>query len=71
MIATGTNHQALGSLQDGDEMVLDIEDLGRLTDFVKDEMKRQWERGIDEETAKRVRETATGGPPRKNPKTQK
>lgn len=69
VIATGTNHQALGALQDGDEMVLEIEDLGRLTVFVKDDMKRQWERGIDEETAKRVKETATGFNPRNNPKT--
>ncbi len=55
VIATGTNHQGLGALQDDDEVVMEIEGLGTLTVYVKDPLKRDWPRGIDEEMARRVR----------------
>ena len=55
VIACGTNHQGLGALQDGDVVVMEVESLGTLTVYVKDALKREWPRGIDEETAARIR----------------
>ncbi len=58
VIATGTNHQQLGALQDGDEVGLEISNWGRLTVYVQDKLKRTWPRGIDREVAARVRSTS-------------
>ena len=55
MIATGTNHQGLGALQDGDEVLMEIEKIGSFTLSVRDPLKRSWPRGIDEATAARAR----------------
>ena len=55
VIATGTNHQGLGPVQDGDSVALDILGLGTLTVNVTDERKRVWSREIDQEMAKMVR----------------
>jgi 2-keto-4-pentenoate hydratase/2-oxohepta-3-ene-1,7-dioic acid hydratase in catechol pathway len=57
----GTNHQGLGALQDGDKVEMEISRIGRLTFTVADPSKRRWPRGIDEVTAKDVRE-GTGAP---------
>ena len=54
VVATGTNHQGLGALQDGDEVVMEIEGMGKLTVHVNDPQKRQWPRGIDHEAGRRV-----------------
>ena len=55
VIATGTNHQGLGPVQDGDSVALEIPGLGTLTVNVTDERKRVWSREIDQEMAKMVR----------------
>ena len=55
LIATGTNHQGIGAIQDGDQLVMKISGLGSLTVNVRDELKRSWPRGIDEAMAKRMR----------------
>jgi 2-keto-4-pentenoate hydratase/2-oxohepta-3-ene-1,7-dioic acid hydratase in catechol pathway len=55
VIATGTNHQGLGALQDGDQVVMRIEPLGELRVTVRDPQARSWPRGVDEATAQRAR----------------
>jgi hypothetical protein len=45
----------LGPLQDGDLVDIEIDHVGRMSQKVKDPLKREWERGIDEEMARRVR----------------
>jgi len=56
VVCTGTNHQGIGPLQDGEEVVLEIEKIGRLTVHVRDDKKRKWAFGIDQEMARKVRE---------------
>ncbi|MBI2887741.1 MAG: fumarylacetoacetate hydrolase family protein [Chloroflexi bacterium] len=55
MIATGTNHQGLGALQDGDRVEMEIERIGRFTVRVQDPLKRSWPKGVDEALAARMR----------------
>lgn len=55
VVACGTNHQGLGPLQDEDLVDIEIDHVGRMSLTVKDPLKREWERGIDEEMARRVR----------------
>ena len=54
VIATGTNHQGLGPVQDGDTVELAIEGLGTLMVKVTDERKRTWAREIDKGMAQMV-----------------
>ncbi len=54
VIAFGTNHQGLGSLQDKDNVEMEIEGLGRLHVKVHDSLGREWPRGVDTEMAERV-----------------
>ena len=62
VIATGTNHQGLGAIQDGDLIETEIEGLERLVIHVRDDLKREWPRGIDQATADRAAgRTTTGG----------
>ncbi|PKB68527.1 MAG: hypothetical protein BZY82_00645 [SAR202 cluster bacterium Io17-Chloro-G3] len=62
IIACGTNHQGLSALQDGDKLEIEIADFGKLTVFVKDDLKREWPRGVDQATADRIAgRTQTGG----------
>ncbi len=56
VIATGTNHQGLSPVQDGDHLRLEIEHLDTLELDTRDDMKREWPRTIDEEMARRVRQ---------------
>lgn len=58
VICCGTNHQGLGAMQDGDEVVTTVSGIGSFTLHVRDDLKRDWERGIDQETAERVRTAA-------------
>ena len=44
ILATGTNHRGLSAFQDGDEIELETEGLGRLRIEVRDELKRKWGR---------------------------
>ena len=59
----GTNHQGLGAMQDGDNIEIKIEQVGSFSLNVSDPLKRRWAKGVDEETAKNVRE-GTAGPGR-------
>ena len=64
ILYTGTNHQGLGAMQDGDTIKIEIDEVGGFSFTVQDHLKRRWESGVDEETAKDVRE-GTGGPGRR------
>jgi len=55
VIICGTNHQGLGAMQDGDQLEMEIEKVGKLSVSVVDPQKREWARGIDKEMADRVR----------------
>jgi 2-keto-4-pentenoate hydratase/2-oxohepta-3-ene-1,7-dioic acid hydratase (catechol pathway) len=44
VIATGTNHRGLNPFQDGDQIELEVEGLGRLHVNVRDDLKRTWAR---------------------------
>jgi 2-keto-4-pentenoate hydratase/2-oxohepta-3-ene-1,7-dioic acid hydratase in catechol pathway len=57
----GTNHQGLGALQDGDSVEMEISGIGRLQFRVSDAQHRKWTTGVDEVTARDIRE-GTGGP---------
>jgi 2-keto-4-pentenoate hydratase/2-oxohepta-3-ene-1,7-dioic acid hydratase in catechol pathway len=54
VICCGTNHQGLGSVQDGDEVVTAVSGIGSFAVTVKDEHVREWARGIDREAGARV-----------------
>lgn len=58
VICCGTNHQGLGSVQNGDEMVTTVSGVGSFTVHVKDEHERAWQRGIDREAGERVKASA-------------
>jgi 2-keto-4-pentenoate hydratase/2-oxohepta-3-ene-1,7-dioic acid hydratase in catechol pathway len=62
IISCGTNHQGIGSIQDGDKVEMEIDGLGRLTVHVQDPLKRSWPRGIDRAMADRVRAMRTPQP---------
>lgn len=53
VILCGTQHQGLGALQDGDHAEMKIEGVGALAVDVRDPLKREWPRGIDQEMAAR------------------
>jgi 2-keto-4-pentenoate hydratase/2-oxohepta-3-ene-1,7-dioic acid hydratase in catechol pathway len=44
VLATGTNHRGLSSLQNGDTVELECQRLGRLSIKVRDDLKRTWPR---------------------------
>lgn len=54
LIFTGTNHQGVGPLQDGELVEAEIEGIGRLSLHVSDPLKRSWPKGIDPEMGQRV-----------------
>jgi 2-keto-4-pentenoate hydratase/2-oxohepta-3-ene-1,7-dioic acid hydratase in catechol pathway len=58
VICCGTNHQGLGSMQDGDAVTTTVEGIGSFTLHVKDEHQRAWQRGVDKATAERVKAQA-------------
>ena len=57
----GTNHQGLGAMQEGDNIDIEVEHVGRFSIQVSDPLKRRWPKGVDELTAKDIRE-GTGSP---------
>lgn len=59
VILCGTNHQGLGAVQDGDRVEMTIERVGTLAVSVSDPLKREWPRGVDQETAARQRAVGT------------
>ena len=46
LIMCGTNHEGLGALQDGENVEIEIANIGRMALTVKDPLKRSWERGV-------------------------
>ena len=54
VICCGTNHQGLGSMQDGDAVVTTVSGIGAFTIHVQDEHQREWQRGVDREAGERV-----------------
>ncbi len=58
VIMCGTNHQGLGALQDSDHVVMTVERIGTLEVTVRDPLKREWPRGVDQEMAARARGAA-------------
>lgn len=58
VICCGTNHQGLGSVQDGDAVVTAVSDIGSFTVQVRDEHERAWQRGIDRAAGERVKAAA-------------
>jgi 2-keto-4-pentenoate hydratase/2-oxohepta-3-ene-1,7-dioic acid hydratase in catechol pathway len=44
VVATGTNHRGLSAFQDGDLVELETQGLGRLRIYVRDDLKRTWDR---------------------------
>ncbi len=44
VLATGTNHRGLNAFQDGDQIELEIEKVGKLRFKVRDDLKRTWSR---------------------------
>ena len=57
----GTNDQDLGAMQYGDTFEMGVEGVGRFRFKVSDPLKRRWPGGVDEATARDLREGA-GGP---------
>jgi 2-keto-4-pentenoate hydratase/2-oxohepta-3-ene-1,7-dioic acid hydratase in catechol pathway len=55
VILCGTNHQGIGPLQDGDQVIMTIEKVGTLEVSVRDERRREWPRAVDHAMAARVR----------------
>lgn len=53
VILCGTDHQGLGPLQDGDRAEMTIEGIGTLAVSVRDPLRREWPREIDQEMAAR------------------
>lgn len=58
VICCGTNHQGLGSMQDGDAVVTTVSGIGSFTTHIRDDHQREWARGIDRATAERVKAQA-------------
>jgi 2-keto-4-pentenoate hydratase/2-oxohepta-3-ene-1,7-dioic acid hydratase in catechol pathway len=58
VICCGTNHQGLGSMQDGDAVETTVSGIGSFTVHVRDEHEREWQRGIDRAAGERVKAAA-------------
>ncbi|MGH7905423.1 MAG: fumarylacetoacetate hydrolase family protein [Candidatus Binataceae bacterium] len=59
VISTGTNHQQIGPVQDGETITIEIERIGRMSAKVHDALKRKWPKEIDKPMADWVRERRT------------
>ncbi len=59
VILCGTNHQGLGPLQDGDRAEMTISGIGTLAVSVRDPLRREWPREIDQEMAAKQRAVGT------------
>jgi len=59
IIATGTNHRGLNPFQDGDQIEIEIDGLGRLHFRVQDDLKRTWARETRLERQQKQLEGAT------------
>jgi 2-keto-4-pentenoate hydratase/2-oxohepta-3-ene-1,7-dioic acid hydratase in catechol pathway len=61
ILATGTNHRGLSAFQDGDTVELEIEQVGRLRFYIRDDLKRTWPRETRLQNSQEV--AKTGGKP--------
>jgi len=61
LLFTGTNHQGLGAMQDGEYIEMEIEKVSTLGFHVSDPLKRKWAKGVDQATAAAVA-SGTGAP---------
>lgn len=62
ILATGTNHRGLSAFQDGDTVELEIEQVGRLRFFIRDDLKRTWPRETRFQNSQRLAETGEKPP---------
>ena len=46
LIACGTNHEGLGPIQEGETLVLTIDEIGSLAVRAHDPLRRKWPRGV-------------------------
>jgi 2-keto-4-pentenoate hydratase/2-oxohepta-3-ene-1,7-dioic acid hydratase in catechol pathway len=54
VVSTGTNHQGIGPVQDGETVTIEIQRIGRFSVQVQDPLKRRWPKKIDEAMAQQV-----------------
>ena len=54
LIFTGTNHQGIGPIQDGEQVEVTVEKIGKLKVQVSDHLKRTWNKGVDKEMGQRI-----------------
>ncbi len=57
--ATGTNHGGLNPFQDGEQIELEVEGLGRLSFLIRDDLKRTWARETRHDRAEQGFDDAT------------
>lgn len=60
VVSTGTNHRGLHPFQDGDEVQLEVQSLGKLQIFVKDGLQRTW---LSQTRLERSERGLSGTPP--------
>jgi 2-keto-4-pentenoate hydratase/2-oxohepta-3-ene-1,7-dioic acid hydratase in catechol pathway len=63
VICCGTNHQGLGSMQQGDAVTTTVQGIGSFTLHVEDPQGRAWQRGVDLAMAQRVKDMAQNPAP--------
>ncbi|PQA85901.1 fumarylacetoacetate hydrolase [Marinicaulis flavus] len=63
LVFTGTNHQGIGPIQDGETVTVEIEKIGRLVVNVSDPLERRWPKRIDDEMPARIRRMIKEGTP--------
>jgi 2-keto-4-pentenoate hydratase/2-oxohepta-3-ene-1,7-dioic acid hydratase in catechol pathway len=62
LLATGTNHRGLSAFQDGDTVELEIEQVGRLRFYIRDDLKRTWPRETRLQNSQKLAETGEKPP---------
>jgi 2-keto-4-pentenoate hydratase/2-oxohepta-3-ene-1,7-dioic acid hydratase in catechol pathway len=70
VICCGTNHQGLGSMQQGDAVTTTVEGIGSFTLHVADPQGRAWQRGVDLAMAQRVKDMAQNPAPTAAPQSE-
>ncbi len=63
VICCGTNHQGLGSMQEGDDVTTTVEGIGGFTLHTIDPHRREWQRGVDKAMAASIIAGATNPDP--------
>jgi 2-keto-4-pentenoate hydratase/2-oxohepta-3-ene-1,7-dioic acid hydratase in catechol pathway len=62
ILATGTNHRGLSAFQDGDTIELEIEKVGRLRFYIRDDLKRTWPRETRLQNSQKLAESGEKPP---------